>query len=186
MAGQIRIIAGRWKRRKLAFPQSPSLRPTPDRVRETLFNWLAPDLPGARCLDLFAGSGGLGFEAASRGAARVVMVERDSRSAAALRRQRELLGATETEVVAGDALSWLERPPATRFDVVFIDPPYRLNLHAAVCRLLEERGWLRAGARIYLETGRRESRPAVPESWSFVHEKRAGVVRYYLVLRAGG
>src|SRR5215470_13922301 len=117
---RVRVIGGRWRSRLLHFPAAPGLRPTPDRVRETLFNWLGQDLSGLACLDLYAGSGALGFEAASRGAARVVLVERDRVAAAALEKSRAELGAGEVEIVAGDADAYLKRA-RERFDVVFLD-----------------------------------------------------------------
>lgn len=123
----MRIIGGSHRRRLLEFPDRDGLRPTPDRVRETLFNWLGQDLPGWRCLDLFAGSGALGFEAASRGAAQVVMIERDAAALAALEKNRRLLGITQIEIQRGDAGSWLESN-AAQFDLIFVDPPFASGL----------------------------------------------------------
>jgi 16S rRNA (guanine966-N2)-methyltransferase len=171
---RVRIIAGKWRSRILKFPPAAQLRPTPDRVRETLFNWLGQRLDGLSCLDLFAGSGALGFEAASRGAARVVMVESDRAIAASLRESARTLEAEDLEVVEGDALSYLERS-GERFDVAFIDPPYASDLAARAIERLPN--CLRPGARIYVES----ARPLVlPAPWRSLREDRAGAVRYAL------
>src|SRR6185369_8115241 len=124
--GTLRVIGGKYRSRLLRVPARPGLRPTPDRVRETLFNWLGQDLSGLACLDLFAGSGALGFESASRGAARVVLVEKDRIALAELERSRLELGASQVEIVRSDALIFLRQKNA-RFDVVFLDPPFRQN-----------------------------------------------------------
>lgn len=153
-AGKVRIIAGRWRGSRLEVPAVPGLRPSPDRVRETLFNWLQGDVAGARCLDLFAGSGALGFEAASRGAGEVVMVERDPRALAALGAAKARLGADQVEVVADDALAWLMRGPGRPFDVVFVDPPFAAGLHRAVLAALGP--WLSPAAKVYVESARGE------------------------------
>lgn len=131
----------------------PGLRPTPDRLRETLFNWTAALLPGARCLDLFAGSGALGFEALSRGAGEAVLVERGKRAVGALERNRAALGATAAEIVHGDALEWLETA-RQQFDVVFVDPPFHQGLAQKACELLANRGHLAPLAHVYAETER--------------------------------
>lgn len=136
MAGTVRIIGGQWKRRRLAVPDVSDLRPTPDRVRETLFNWLAPDVAGACCLDLFAGSGALGFEAASRGAARVVLVEQNTEVVEVLRQEAQTLRGKAIEVVQADALAYLKQSPEP-FDIVFVDPPYGKNLVEVACRHLD-------------------------------------------------
>jgi 16S rRNA (guanine966-N2)-methyltransferase len=171
----VRIIAGRWRSRLLEVPALPDLRPTPDRVRETLFNWLGQRLDGCACLDLFAGSGALGFEAASRGAARVVMVESDPAALAALRRSRESLRALEVEVVAGEALDFLGRA-GERFDVVFLDPPFRQNALPALLEKLPPR--LVPGARVYLEGA--QAVPAAPP-WRELRRARAGQVSFQLL-----
>jgi len=121
---EVRIIGGRWKRSRLAVLDRPGLRPTPNRVRETLFNWLGQDLDGWRCVDAFAGSGALGFEAASRGASEVVLLESDARLVRELRRAQERLGAQQLRVEAADAIAWMKRCEAQRFDIVFVDPPF--------------------------------------------------------------
>jgi 16S rRNA (guanine966-N2)-methyltransferase len=180
--GEVRIIGGHWRSRRLRFPASAGLRPTPDRVRETLFNWLAPALPGARCLDLFAGSGALGFEALSRGAASAVLVERDPNALAALRQNAEALAATGARIVPGEALAYL-RGPVEQFDVVFLDPPFGPSGEAGLLEpcvaLLHGRGWLSPGGRAYLET-RRATPPELPPGWQLEHSRQAGQVRYHL------
>jgi len=173
--GRVRIVAGRWRSRLIDVPARPDLRPTPDRVRETLFNWLGQRLEGCACLDLYAGSGALGFEAASRGAARVVMVESDRVVLAALRRSRERLGADEVEVVAGDALEYLARA-GERFDVVFLDPPFRQNALPVLLGKLPPR--LQPGARAYLEAAEAVETEA---PWRELRRARAGQVSYQLL-----
>jgi 16S rRNA (guanine966-N2)-methyltransferase len=179
--GEVRIIGGAWRSRRLAFPASDGLRPTPDRVRETVFNWLAPHLPGAACLDLFAGSGAFGFEALSRAAARAVLVEKRLEVVAALRHNREQLKAEHADIVHADAADFL-RGPAEAFDVVFLDPPYASGLLTPCIELLEARGWLRPDAFIYLEAPHGET-PALPATWQLVRSKTAGQVGYHLVRR---
>lgn len=176
---RLRIIGGRWRGRRLRFPDAPGLRPTPDRVRETLFNWLAPLIDGARCLDLFAGSGALGLEALSRGAGEVVFVERDRRVVQTLRENLKALGAT-AEVHQADALSWLAHKVPAPFDIVFLDPPFGQELLAPVCERLEQYGWLRPAARVYLEA-EQDWKLQVLKNWTMLREKRAGHVAYRLV-----
>lgn len=179
--GVLRIIGGRWRRRQLAIAPVEGLRPTPDRVRETLFNWLGQDLDGLHCLDLFAGSGALGLEAASRGAARVTLVETDARAARQLQAHCETLGAGEAvQVRRADALHFLrDAQPEQRFDVVFLDPPYALGLLpqclAALPRLLAPQ------ARVYVEDA---GALAAPPGWALLREGRAGRVHYGLLTRA--
>jgi 16S rRNA (guanine966-N2)-methyltransferase len=174
-AGRVRIVGGRWRSRLIDVPARPDLRPTPDRVRETLFNWLGQRLDGCACLDLYAGSGALGFEAASRGAARVVMVETDRTVLAALRRCRERLAASDVEVVAGEALEYLARA-GERFDVVFLDPPFRQNALPVLLAKLPPR--LQPGARVYLEAAD-AVQAAAP--WRELKRGRAGQVSYQLL-----
>lgn len=182
MKNELRIIGGRWRSRKLKFPPAPGLRPTSDRIRETLFNWLHQDLEGLNCLDLFAGSGALGFEAASRGARRVVAVERGGESCAALKQNCDLLQAGQIEVVQQDVARYLAGAP-TPFDVVFLDPPFGQDLAAVTCRQLDERGWLAAGARVYIETERQLTLAGLPETWELLKSKTAGEVAYHLYRR---
>ncbi len=180
---QLRIIAGTWRGRKLSFPDVAGLRPTPDRVRETVFNWLAPVLPGAHCLDLFAGSGALGIEAASRGAGLVVLVERDARALQQLRGHGATLAAPQLRVIAAEALDYLAGP-ASPFDIVLLDPPYdRPELLALCCARLEAGGWLTPQARIYLETRGKTNLPPLPVNWELIRGKQAGQVAYHLAVR---
>jgi 16S rRNA (guanine966-N2)-methyltransferase len=170
----VRIVGGALRSRLVEVPARPDLRPTPDRVRETLFNWLGQGLDGLACLDLFAGSGVLGFEAASRGAARVVMVENDPVAAGALRENRERLGARQVEIVQADALSYLAGN-GDAFDVVFLDPPFRQNLLPAVLGRLPER--LGREARVYVEA----PQPVDAPGWRELRRGRAGQVHYQLM-----
>lgn len=172
--GHVRIIGGRWRSRLVEFPGREDLRPTPDRVRETLFNWLGQDLEGLACVDLFAGSGALGFEAASRGAARVVMVERDPASVRALQENRARLGGDAVEIVRADALAWLDGEGG-RFDVVFADPPFRQNLLPAVLARMPRR--LAEGGRVYAEADHAVEEPG----WRVLKYARAGQVHYQLL-----
>ncbi len=179
---QLRIIGGQWRGRKLSFPALDGLRPTGDRIRETLFNWLAPRLPGARCLDLFAGSGALGLEALSRGASTTVMLEKDRQAAQQLRDNLKLLGSEQARIVTEDSLKWLERgntDPA--FDVVFVDPPFQHNLWQATIDALEQNAWLTPDAAIYIESGR-DTPYQTPTHWQLHRDKSAGQVTYRLYL----
>lgn len=185
---EVRIIGGEWRGRKLHFPQTEGLRPTPDRVRETLFNWLQFELPGQRCLDLYAGSGALGLEALSRGAALAVFIERDPQAADCIQGALERLGCTRGRVETADALEWLARParPDHVFDGVFLDPPYGQSLLPATLAALERSGCLAAHAWAYLEDAAERGVPAVPAGWAVVRSKRAGDVGYHLARRAPG
>ncbi|OOZ42337.1 16S rRNA (guanine(966)-N(2))-methyltransferase RsmD [Solemya pervernicosa gill symbiont] len=185
MGGKIRIIGGSWRGRKFPIPDVEGLRPTPDRVRETLFNWLMPVLGGARCLDLYAGSGALGLEAASRGADRVVMVDRDHGVVRQLRHNIDTLKSDRVSVVQADALAYLERVEQP-FDIVFLDPPFRQELVAECCQRLESGGWLTANAHIYLELERELGEPQLPKGWSLLRSKVAGQVGYHLATRQAG
>jgi 16S rRNA (guanine(966)-N(2))-methyltransferase RsmD len=172
----VRIIAGVWRSRIVTFPAEPGVRPTPDRVRETLFNWLGQDLAGRRCLDLFAGSGVLGFEALSRGASEVVMVERSRTAAAALRESAARLDARGFRLVVGDALHFLAAPEEGRFDIVFVDPPYGSGLVAEVLPRLP--GVLARGAAVYVES---DVAVEVNRPWRVRRHGRAGAVHYHLL-----
>jgi 16S rRNA (guanine966-N2)-methyltransferase len=170
--GRIRIIGGEYRGRRISVPDRRSLRPTPDRVRETLFNWLGQSLQGLACLDLFAGSGALGFEAASRGAARVVLVEHDRLAFQALKKTLDLLKSPQVELVCGDAFAYLGRSREA-FDVVFLDPPFGQNVLPAVLRQLKTK----RGTRVYLES----SEPVAPAApWRELKRQRAGQVSYQL------
>lgn len=180
--GQLRIIGGQWRGRRLTIADVPDLRPSGDRVRETLFNWLQAEIPAARCLDLFAGSGALGLEALSRGAAEVVMVEHDGRAAARIREYLQTLACDAGQVLQADAFGFLATP-ARPFDVVFLDPPYRLDCLATYCRQLEQGGWLAPNALIYLEDLATRPPPSVPRNWELQRQKKAGGVAFYLARR---
>ena len=176
---RVRIISGAWRSRLVSFPPIKDLRPTPDRVRETLFNWLGQDLTGKDCLDLFAGSGALGFEAASRGARRVVMVERDPAVFRALAASRGQLDAAAVELRRADALEFL-RADEGSYDVVFLDPPFKAGYWARVAPLLAPR--LNAGALVYYESA---ARPGLPAGWEEWRHGQAGRVRYQLLKWTG-
>lgn len=176
---KLRIIAGRWRGRLLPFPSINGLRPTGNRVRETLFNWLMPTLPGSHCLDLFAGSGALGFEALSRGAAGCTMVELNAAASKQLRANSADLQCDSARVIECSALDYLQRFPAQAYDVVFIDPPFAQDLWPQVIHHLQEKGWLQENALIYLEMPNDKSL-AVPANWQLHRQKRAGKVCYCL------
>ena len=178
----MRIIGGRWRQRKLSFPDRPGLRPTPDRVRETLFNWLQADVPGSRCCDLFAGSGALGLEAASRGAREVLLLEQDKLAVQALLYNIEALAASQAKVLQRDTMAFLRAGRAAEeagFDLVFIDPPYQSDQLTSCCELLEQGSWLTANAKMYLEC-EAANELVVPVNWQPLKQKRAGQVAYHL------
>jgi 16S rRNA (guanine966-N2)-methyltransferase len=179
----VRIIAGRLRGSRIVVPDRPGLRPTPDRVRETLFNWLAPVIEGARCLDLFAGTGALGIEALSRGAASCTFVESDRELARRIEDDLARLDAGEARVLATDAESMLAGAPSQPFDVVFLDPPFAANLWDAIAARLERGGWLAAGAWIYVESPA-DAPIALPGTWRLHREGRAGSARHALYRRA--
>ena len=173
--GRVRIIGGEHRGRRIAVADRPGLRPTPDRVRETLFNWLGQRLDGLACLDLFAGSGALGFEAASRGAARVVMVEKDRTALVALEKIRDVLKSASVEIHFGDAFEYLARGDA-RFDVVFLDPPFRQNALGAALEAVAAR--VAQQGRVYVEA----PEPVAPGApWHEIRRSRAGQVSYQLL-----
>lgn len=180
-SGQLRIIGGQWRGRKLRFCEVEGLRPTGDRIRETLFNWLAPSISGARCLDLFAGSGALGLEALSRGAASVTLIERHPKALASLQENCALLGTNDAQLIQTDAISWLEKiQPAQPYDIVFLDPPFDAGLLQPCLTLLQRPGLLAPGAHIYTEADRSQSPPVTPIHMSLIKEKTAGHVCYRL------
>jgi 16S rRNA (guanine966-N2)-methyltransferase len=180
--GTLRVIGGAWRGRKIHFPPVEAIRPTPDRVRETVFNWLQQDISGAHCLDLYAGSGALGLEALSRGAARVVLVDVEAAVTRHLSQTLEALGCDRGQVVRSDAARFLAGTPEP-FDVVFLDPPYADRALFEVCRLLDERGWLRPGGLAYLEDAASAGTPQLPAGWTLLRSKRAGEVGYHLARR---
>ncbi|SDN49867.1 16S rRNA m(2)G-966 methyltransferase [Vreelandella arcis] len=170
--GKLRIIGGDFRRRQLPVLDSPGLRPTPDRVRETLFNWLGQQLYGKRVLDLFAGTGALGIEALSRGATQLTFVESDAQVARHITQNLETLGAHQGHVIVGDARTFLSQS-AARYDIVFLDPPFHQGWVADCCSALETGGWLAEEAMIYVET-ERDLIPEVPTRWSLHRETQAG------------
>jgi 16S rRNA (guanine966-N2)-methyltransferase len=183
----LRIIGGAWRGRRLRFPAAPAIRPTPDRVRETLFNWLAPLVPGARCLDLFAGSGALGLEALSRGASHVTFVERDRQAARAIEAclgQFDPQGRLDWRVLAADAAAFLATV-GQPFDIVFLDPPFASATLQGIAERLEGGGWLSRTARIYVECPAEHPAP-VPANWTHERDKRSGQVGYHLYSRCRG
>lgn len=177
---QLRIIGGQWRGRKLRFPDAEGLRPTGDRIRETLFNWLTPQLPGARCLDLFAGSGALGLECLSRGAAHTLMLEREQGVSTQLRENLTLLKAERGQLLTQYALAWLKQGNNDQpFDIVFIDPPFAHNLWQPVIDALDNGNWLSKDASVYIEAGR-DSQYTPPSHWQLHRDKTAGQVSYRL------
>lgn len=174
--GKVRIIAGSWRNSRLEVVDVPGLRPTPERVRETLFNWLQPRLPGARCLDLFAGSGALGFEAASRGAAQVVMVERDGTLVRNLQQTKGRLSAGQVDIIHADALEWLNTARGP-FDIVFIDPPFAQDLWHRVLPALQP--LLAGDARIHVESPLTAHFP-LPAQWGLLREGHTRDMRHVL------
>ncbi|PQQ39169.1 16S rRNA (guanine(966)-N(2))-methyltransferase [Photorhabdus laumondii] len=180
--GQIRIIGGKWRGRKLPVPDSPGLRPTTDRVRETLFNWLAPIIQEAHCLDCYAGSGALGLEALSRYAAQVTLIEYEHNIAKQLSANLDLLNAQNAEVINDSALTYLSQP-GTSYEVVFLDPPFRKGMLSETIKLLEEQNWLADESWIYVEAESESTAIDVPVNWQLHREKVAGQVAYRLYIR---
>jgi len=182
LANQLRIIGGEWRSRLIVFDDAPGLRPTPGRVRETLFNWLQADIANSSCLDLFAGSGALGFEAASRGAKRVVQVENHPAACQKLRENIRALQAGQIEVVAQDVQVFLQGSgPA--FDLAFLDPPFGCQMLETSYRLLETGNWLKEYAKVYVEAERELNLTGLPANWRPLKHKTAGQVAYYLFQR---
>jgi 16S rRNA (guanine966-N2)-methyltransferase len=176
----VRIIAGAWRGRRIHFPDMPGLRPTPDRVRETLFNWLQHSIAGSRCLDLFAGSGALGLEALSRGAKEAVFVEQFPAAARALQEQLVRLGGTGKARILEMGAARFLRTPGAPFDVAFLDPPFGKDALVEYIPLLDAGNWLKVGALIYLENERAAGVPALPAHWEMLKSKSAGEVGYHL------
>lgn len=183
--GEVRIIGGLWRGRKLHFPAIPGLRPTPNRIRETLFNWLAPYLSDANCLDLFAGSGALGFEALSRYAKSVSFIEQSSVLVTYLKAQLKQLGAENRAQVyraqfpfAATQLFQAKKP---QFNVVFLDPPFHQNLLGSACTWLAKEGLLAAESMIYIEAEANLKKLVLPENWEIQHAKTAAQVHYTLI-----
>lgn len=180
--GYVRIISGLWRGRKLPVHDAEGLRPTTDRVKETLFNWIAQDVPRAKCLDLFAGSGGLGFEAASRQAEMVTLIELNPNAFKQIEKNIASLNASNLTAHNTDAISFLKQP-GTPHHVVFIDPPFRKGLLDETVALLESNGWLADDAMIYVETEKELSLDSIPAHWHLHREKTAGQVSYRLFER---
>ena len=178
--GQLRIIGGQWRSRQFDFPMAHGLRPTPNRVRETLFNWLAPYVEGAKVLDVFAGSGALFLEALSRGASSALALDLNSAAINSLRGHLLTLRCDNGQLLQTDALRHLEQQPATPFDLVFLDPPFSQGLLLPACTLLEEKGWLAADAWVYTESENPPSSLGLPGNWRLHREQKAGQVYYAL------
>jgi len=179
--GRLRIVAGKWRSRLLDIADVPGLRPTPERVRETLFNWLSPIIQGARCLDLFAGTGALGLEALSRGAAAVVFVENSPKAATTLEANVARLGASGASVRRMNAFEYLRRPAESGFDIVFLDPPFAADKLDELCRLIDAASILAGDARIYVEEDRNRPELVLPTGWQTTRSRTAGNVRYSLI-----
>jgi len=179
-SGSVRIIGGKWRSRNLRFVSVGGLRPTGSRIRETLFNWLAPTIEGARCLDLFAGSGALCFEALSRGADCCVAIVANSQAVSELRHNQAQLTANNLDIVSGDCQKLLERGnTAQPYDIIFLDPPFDMKLHKQASILLISGNWLASKAQIYCEFPATEAQD-LPLSWRLIKDKIAGNVRYCL------
>jgi 16S rRNA (guanine966-N2)-methyltransferase len=179
--GRLRIVAGKWRSRLVPVPDVPGLRPTSERIRETLFNWLAPCIDGARCLDLFAGTGALGPEALSRGARSVVFVEYSRTAFDSLQANLGTLDAKGASLLLADARQYLAGNDSPPFDIVFLDPPFADKLSGELCRLLQAGNCLARHAKIYIEQDRAADPLVLPDGWTTTHEKTAGNVRYSLV-----
>jgi len=184
LPNRVRIIAGHWRGRRIRFPELAAVRPTSDRVRETVFNWLRVEIAGASCLDLFAGTGVMGFEALSRGAASVICVEHDASAAAAIHRNAANLGAAGLETVHADVVDFLTHSQPRPIDIVFIDPPYGSQILGQVCQILDARAWLAPQALIYIERRAKDPSVTTPASWQCLRAKRAGQVDYRLYQRS--
>ena len=180
----LRIIGGKHRGRKLSFPDAAGLRPTADRVRETLFNWLQNDVTGAHCLDLFAGSGAIGFEAASRGAGSVIFVEADHSVAKSIKTNAELLDMQSViSVIKSKASSWLAQYKGHRFNIVFLDPPFAQQLLSQTIELMAAKDLIAENGYIYIERELNQQLPQLPENWRVIRDKTAGQVAYSLIQR---
>jgi 16S rRNA (guanine966-N2)-methyltransferase len=176
----VRIIGGGWRGRRVSFPDIPGLRPTPDRVRETLFNWLQHEIAGARCLDLFAGSGVLGLEALSRGAKELVFVEQAVAAARGLKEQLIRLGGAARGQVSEMGAARFLREPSAAFDIVFLDPPFGRGALGEYVPMLDAGNWLKVGGLVYLENEKAAGAPVLPSHWELLKSKAAGEVGYHL------
>ncbi len=180
MNNKIKIIGGQWRSRLIEVVDTQGLRPTPNRVRETLFNWLQTDIFNSRCLDLFAGSGALSFEAVSRGAKTVVQIENNLAAYRMLQTNTEKLRATQIQTIQTDTLTYLSKSPSSPFDIVFIDPPFGLGLVEQSCELLDKGNWLAPYAKIYIETETNLMLEHLPQNWTLLKDKVSGEVAYRL------
>ncbi|OCG19275.1 16S rRNA (guanine(966)-N(2))-methyltransferase RsmD [Gilliamella sp. WF3-4] len=186
MNGSIRIIGGKWRGRKLPVLDKQGLRPTTDRIKETLYNWLMPVIHDSDCLDCFSGSGSLGFEAASRGAKSVTLLEKDKQVAQLLNKNKQLIDKDTINVYHTDTLQWLNKPAEKQFDIVFIDPPFHQALVAKTVSALGNNNWLKPSAYIYIETEIGHDLTAyIPTNWHLHREKTAGQVHSYLFIQEG-
>ena len=184
MNGSIRIIGGKWRGRKLSVLDKQGLRPTTDRIKETLYNWLMPVIHDSDCLDCFSGSGSLGFEAASRGAQSVTLLEKDKQVAQLLSKNKQIIASNAIDIYHIDTLQWLNRPAVKQFDIVFIDPPFHQALVAKTVSELENNNWLKPLAYIYIETEiQYDLTTYIPTNWRLHREKTAGQVHSYLFIR---
>lgn len=178
--GELRIIGGDWRSRKLRFPEAGGVRPTPARTRETLFNWLSFHIAGSRCLDLFTGSGALGLEALSRGAGTTVFVDHTPELAQALRNNLRLLKSEKGEVACQNVDTYLARTPTKPFDILFMDPPFRQGWLEKLFPMIANNGWVKPGSWIYVEHESELPTPATPANWTLHRQKTAGQVTYCL------
>jgi 16S rRNA (guanine966-N2)-methyltransferase len=183
LQNKLRIIGGHLRSRQIIFYDAPGLRPTPARVRETLFNWLQVDIIGSRCLDLYAGSGALGFEAVSRGAKSVIQVENNPEACRALKENALKLSATQIKIIQSDVFRYLAGD-AEPFDIVFLDPPFAMNLAVQTCQRLQNKGWLSEHAKIYVEAeSKMEFLDDMQVNWRLLKSKKAGGVSYHLYIK---
>jgi len=184
MNGFIRIIGGKWRGRKLPVLDNEGLRPTTDRVKETLFNWLMPIITDSSCLDCFSGSGSLAFEALSRGAKHAILIEKNKLAATQLTKNTQLLQTSNCHIVNANTLNWLKQTASEQFDVVFIDPPFNQQLTSKVIALLEQNNWIKSDTYIYIETEKSGLHPNhIPPNWQLYREKITGQVHSYLFIR---
>jgi 16S rRNA (guanine966-N2)-methyltransferase len=182
MLSKLRIIGGEWRSRQLSFQDTPGLRPTPARVRETLFNWLQHDVVASRCLDLYAGSGALGVEAASRGAKAVVQVESNAQACRQLKENTVKLAAKQIKIVQQDVFRFLAGD-ADPFNLVFLDPPFAQQMVQQTCQWLEDKGWLTTSGKVYIEVEKGLQLNDLPKNWQKLKKKTAGEVDFYLFER---
>lgn len=177
--GRVRIISGEWRGRFIPIPTGVELRPTTDRIRETLFNWIAPHIEGARCLDVCSGSGILAFEALSRGAAHVTAVDNERRVTQHLQEQSNIFNTTQLEVILSDVVTYLSQPATQTFDIVFVDPPFAAQLWEPICQQLSQQSWLAPQALVYVEMPKQVDFQG-PAGWEALKQKKAGNVKYEL------